>query len=306
MSKSFFVLILGSGSAIPKKAKNHTSQVVIHDGKHLLVDCGEGCQIQLRKFGISLQKIDYIFISHLHGDHILGLPGLIFSMNLLGRERELTIIGPADIRKLVELHFSMAKGHCSFKINFVDTQSKEKELVLEEQDLKVFTYPLRHKIPTTGFMFVSASEKRKLKPEMLKKYDVPKNLRKGIAEGRDYIQLDGSSVSNAELTSDPAPPRSYAYCSDTAFNPDLQGYIGNADLIYHEASFLNRDAEKARDTRHSTAEQAGEIAALCGAKKLILGHFSSKYDDDDAFVREARAKFKNVEVAIEGQQYDVG
>jgi ribonuclease Z len=306
MGKSFYVLILGSGSAIPKKAKNHTSQLLVHDNKHLLIDCGEACQIQLRKFGVSLQKLDYIFISHLHGDHILGLPGLIFSMNLLGRERELTIIGPPDIRKLVDLHFSLVKGHCSFKLNFIETQSKEKEIVLEESGLKVFTYPLRHKIPTTGFLFVSASDKRKLRPDMLEKYNVPKNLRKGIAEGRDYVKMDGTSISNAQLTSDPAVPRSYAYCSDTAFNPDIPSYIGNVDLIYHEASFLNKDADKAKVTRHSTAAQAGEIAALSGAKKLIIGHFSSKYDDNEAFIREAGVVFKNVEVANEGQSYDVG
>ena len=306
MSKPFYVLILGSGSAIPKKAKNHTAQLLVHNNKHILIDCGEGCQIQLRRFGVSLQKLDYIFISHLHGDHILGLPGLIFSMNLLGRERELTVIGPSDIRNLVELHFALVKGHCSFKINFIETQSKEKQLVLEESELKVFSFPLKHKVPTTGFLFVSASDKRKLRADRLKKYDVPKHLRTGIAEGRDYVDMEGNKVSNTELTTDPPAPRSYAYCSDTAFNSDIPNYVGEVDLMYHEASFLKKDTDKAKVTRHSTAEQAGDIAAMSGANKLIIGHFSSKYDDDDAFIQEAGAVFKNVEVAIEGQRYEVG
>jgi len=227
-------------------------------------------------------------------------------MNLLGRERELTIIGPPDIRKLVELHFAIVKGYCSFKINFIETFSKKKELVLEESELKVFSFPLKHKVPTTGFLFLSASEKRKLRADKLKKYNVPKHLRTGIAEGRDYVDMDGISVSNLELTKDPSPPKSYAYCSDTAFSSDIPNYVGEVDLMYHEASFLKRDRDKAKITRHSTAEQAGDIAAMSGAKKLIIGHFSSKYDDDDAFIQEASAVFKNVEVAIEGKQYDVG
>ncbi|MEQ8325283.1 MAG: ribonuclease Z [Vicingaceae bacterium] len=304
MSTFFQLLILGSGSAIPKKSKNHTAQLVIHKNVHLLVDCGEACQIRLRESGISVQRIDYIFISHLHGDHYLGLPGLISSMNLLGRERDLTIIGPPMIKKVIDLHFSLSKSASAFRIHYTFTQNKSREKVLEKDDLSVYSFPLKHKIPTTGFHFVSIPTLRKLIPEKLEEYNVPKHLRKGIAKGLDYESPMGKILNN-ELTRDPGPVRSYAYCADTAYFPEIVDWIINSDLIYHESSFLEADAEKAAATRHSTAIQAAKIAHASQAGKLLIGHFSSKYNDDEAFIREAKSNFQHVEVAVEGQWYEI-
>ena len=305
MGFPFHVLILGSGSAIPRKAKNHTSQLLVHEGTYILIDCGEGSQVRLRKFGVSLQRIDYILISHLHGDHYLGLPGLIASMNLLGRERDLTIIGPPGIKEVIDLHFKLAKSGSAFKIHHIDTQNQEIQPIIEEGDLIVSSFPLRHKIRTTGFLFRSKPTRRKLLAEKLAEHGVPKHLRHGISQGLDFIKEDGQTIPNDELTREPAAERSYAYFSDTAFYPEMAGKLKPVGMIYHESSFLARDEDKAKETRHSTSLQAAEIASICGAKKLLIGHFSAKYEDDEAFLSEAKNVFTSTEMAVEGQQYEV-
>ena len=305
MGIPFHVLVLGSGSAIPRKAKNHSSQLIVHEGSHILLDCGEGSQFRMRKFGVSVQKLDHILISHLHGDHYLGLPGLISSMNLLGRERDLTIVGPEGLREVIDLHFRLAKSGSAFKINYEVTQAKEMKEVLHLGDLRITSFPLKHKIPTTGFLFRSRPSKRKLIAEKLEEYKIPKHLRNGISQGLDYRDESGRTIPNDELTTDPGPERSYAYLSDTAYFPELAESLTPVNTMYHEASFLKKDEDKAKETRHSTAGQAAEMAKACKAEKLLIGHFSAKYDDDEVFLKESREIFPNTELAIEGERYEV-
>lgn len=305
MPLPFEVFILGSGSAIPGKHKNHTSQLVSYNSRFFLFDCGEGTQIQLRKYGLSLQKIDHIFISHAHGDHYLGLAGLISSMNLLGREKKLTVYCPPGIRKVIEMHFELANSRSSFPINFVYTQTENEAILYEDQHVTVRSFPVKHKIPTTGFKITGGTKKRKLLRDKIEAYNVPKHLRAGISDGKDYRKENGDIVPNELLTTEPEPFRHYAFCADTIYRKDLVPFLKGVDLMYHEASFLKEDEKKAKEHLHSTAEQAAMIAKEAGAGKLLIGHFSSKYRDDQAFLDEACAVFANTEIAIEGTSYEI-
>jgi ribonuclease Z len=305
MSVPFEVLILGSGSAIPNKNKNHTSQVVVYNNKHFLFDCGEGTQIQLKKFGVSLQKIDHIFISHLHGDHYLGLAGLVSSLTLLGREKKLFIYGPPRIKDVINLHFQIANSRSAFDIEYVETQDKSLEILYDVGNVTISSFPVKHKIPTTGFLVTAGSRKRKLVASSLKKYDVPKHLRAGISEGRDYKTEAGTVIKNEDLTTDPLPVRRYAFCADTRYLPELTEYLEGVNLMYHETSFLKEDKKRAKIHFHTTAEQAAELAKTCKVEKLLIGHFSNKYQDDQAFITESRSVFKETYIAKEGERYEV-
>ena len=305
MSIPFNVLILGSGSAIPKKNKNHTAQLATFNGKHFLFDCGECTQIQLKKFGSSFQKIDAIFITHMHGDHYLGLPGLIFSMNLLGRQKKLKIIGPAGIKILLDFSFDQAQSRSAFPIEYIETNETEKQVVFEDEQVTIVSFPLKHKIPTTGYLMTVGRKKRKLLKEKLEKYNVPKQLRAGIADGRDFVLEGGKVIENSELTSDPERLRKFAFCTDTAYLEHIAKDIEGVDLMYHESTFLEADKKLAKEKRHSTAGQAAQIAKLSSAGKLLIGHFSNKYDSDSEFLSEARAIFSNTEIAKEGKVYEI-
>jgi len=305
MAVPFEVLILGSGSAIPNKNKNHTCQLIIYNNKNFLFDCGEGSQVQLKKFGVSIQKIDHIFISHLHGDHYLGLSGLVSSMNLLGREKKLRIYGPKQIKDVIQLHFKIANSQSAFHIQYIETQNKSLELLYSIGNVSISSFPVKHKIPTTGFLVSAGSKKRRLIPSALEKYTVPKHLRSGISEGKDYTTEGGDKIKNQDLTIDPLPLRHYAFCADTAYLPELGEYLDGVQLMYHEASFLNVDKKRAKIHFHTTAEQAAELARNCNVEKLLIGHFSNKYQDDQAFLIEARAIFQNTYIAKEGEKYVV-
>lgn len=305
MPLPFRVLILGSGSAIPEKGKNHSSQLVIFNNKHFLIDCGEGTQINLRKCNISIQRIDHIFISHLHGDHYLGLAGLIFSMNLLGREKTLFIYGPEGLKRLIDLHFELAKSRSSFEIEFIRTNTDSVNELLKEEGVSIFSFPVKHKIPTTGFKIIAGSNKRRLIPEEIEKHTIPKHLRNGITKGKDFKNERGQLIGNQVLTLDPLPQRVYAYCADAMFQLKIAEFIKNANMVYHEASFLKPDEKKAKEVMHSTAEQAAKLAKEAGCRKLLIGHFSNKYKDDDAFIKEARPIFKETYKAEEGKYYEI-
>ncbi len=305
MALPFEVLILGSGSAIPNRHKNHTSQLVIYNSKNFLFDCGEGTQSRIRKYGSSVQKIDHIFISHLHGDHYLGLPGLVSSMTLLGREKKLTIYGPKRIKEVIDLHYSLSNSRPSFEIVYVFTQDKEVQEIYADDQVSISSFPVKHKIPTTGFLVIAGSKKRKLIPEMLQKHAIPRHLRAGIADGKDYVSPEGKKVPNRELTSDPEPPRKYAFCADTKFQPELAKILDGVNMFYHETSFLKEDEKRAKEHLHATAEQAAELAKMSNAGKLLIGHFSNKYQDDESFLKEARQVFKETYIAQEGRRYDV-
>ena len=305
MAIPFEVLILGSGSAIPNKNKNHTCQIVTYNNNNFLFDCGEGCQIQLKRYGVSVQKIDHIFISHLHGDHYLGLAGLISSMNLLGREKDLFIYGPAQIRDVINLHFQLANSRSSFRIRYSDTQNKTFETLFKKGNVEISSFPVKHKISTTGFLISAGSTKRKLISSLLEKHNIPKHLRSGIAEGRDFTKESGKIIKNANLTEDPEPLRSYAYCADTLYLPGLTEHLTGVNLMYHETSFLKEDVKRAKKHFHTTAEQAAELAKICKVEKLLIGHFSNKYKDDNDFLLEAKSVFPETYIATEGVRYAV-
>lgn len=305
MTTPFYVLILGSGSAIPKKNKNHTSQLLVYNNKRFLLDCGEGTQVQLMRYGQSVQKIDGIFISHLHGDHYLGLMGLISTMNLLGRQKKLEIYGPPETRKIVQQHLELANSRCGFHIEFHDTQDGKMELLLQSDQIRVYSFPLKHKIPTTGFLFEAGSIKRKMRPDLLEEYNVPKTLRAGIRDGKDYEMPGGKVIPNEKLTNDPPPFRRYAYCTDTVYLDDLHNFFKKVELVYHEATFTDEDRKHARDKFHSTGIQAASVAKSAKCKKLLIGHFSNKYIDGNQILEEARSVFSKTFEAIEGERYEI-
>jgi ribonuclease Z len=302
---NFEVTILGTGSAIPTKDRFLSGQVVNHDEHLFLIDCGEGTQIQLRRFKKSFNRISYIFISHLHADHYLGLPGLLSSMDLLGRTTPITIFCPKGLDELMALNFKISHAYPKYPINWVFTDHKDVNLLLDTPKLEVYSFPLRHRIPCTGFWFKEKKSPRKFDKNLLKKYFILPDEIIAIKNGADYTAPDGEFYRNEEITIEPNTPRSYAYCSDTIFLPELSELLKGTNVIYHEATFGNELESRAKATFHSTALQAAEIASTANAGKLYIGHFSSRYTDAEVLAEEARTIFPNTEKAVEGLTFPV-
>lgn len=302
---TFKVTILGSGSAVPTRDRNPTAQLINLHNTFILADCAEGTQLCLRENSIRLQKVDYILISHLHGDHFFGLPGLISTLHLLGRTKPITIFGPPGLEKAVMGMVEISRSHLRYPLKFMETQTERKELIIEHNTFEIHSFPLLHKVPTTGFLFVEKPKKRVYKPEIGEDYDIPHYWIDRIKQGQDYMDEDGKRVPNRLLTKDPEPPRSYAFCTDTAYFPKIATLIQDVDLMYHEASFLKAEKKRALETRHSTAEDAAQIALVCNAKKLVLGHFSARYTNLEPFLDEAKPFFKNVVLAYDGMVINV-
>lgn len=301
----FHLTILGCGSALPARGRQPSSQY-LRMGKHrFLLDCGEGTQHLIRKHKLKLQGISHIYITHMHGDHFLGLMGLLFSMTLLGRSKSIQLIGPADLKELIDMHLKHAKAGLKFEIDYRFTQAKEMEKVMEDGSCEVWSVPLDHKIATTGFLFKEKTRPRKLKAKKLDFHQVPIKDRKGLTEGLDWTSPEGELIPNSVFSEDPIAPRSYAYCTDTAFIPSLPESIMGVDLLYHESTFVERDAERAKATRHSTAAQAAEIARLAGVRQLLLGHYSARYDDLNKLLKEAQEVFPDSILSHEGMAIDI-
>lgn len=301
---SFSVLIMGSGSALPTVHSNQTSQIIEMGNSLFLMDCGEGTQIQLRKHKVKVQKIDHIFISHLHGDHFFGLVGLLSTMHLLGRKNELHIHGPKGLKEIVEIQFRNAGNHLSFEMLFHQTDHAG-QVVYEDDKVIVTALPLKHRIPCFGYKFQEKEKPRKLKPAALEKFEIPNYARHALTLGEDYRDGEGKVISNKKLTEDPDAPKAYAYCSDTAYYPKLQEFIQEVDLLYHEATFLESEKERAAQTFHSTAMDAATVAKEVNAKRLIVGHFSNRYKSKERFLQEGRQLFKNMDLAEEGKVFEV-
>ena len=298
---SFSITILGCGSAVPLIHRRPTAQFIEIEQRTILMDCGEGTQIQLRKFGVRFQNLDVICISHLHGDHYLGLPGLLQTLHLLGREKKLAIIGPPELEKMLAMHLSMGGSTLRYEIEFTATQAGNKQLVWEDKLIEVYSFPLKHKIPTTGFLFQEKEKPRKLLGDKVNFYGVPHYLRNEIKLGADFQTENGELIPNSKLTTNPPPSYSYAFCSDTAYFPELVDFLPQGiNLLYHEGSFLEQDLDKAKQTQHSTAQEAGKMAKLLGVDKLVIGHFSARYKDLEPFQKEAEIHFNNVVLAKDG------
>jgi ribonuclease Z len=301
----FEVTILGNTSSIPVHGRNHTSQLVKLGRELMLIDCGEGTQMQLRRFRLKYSKINYIFISHLHGDHYLGLIGLLSSFHLARRSNPLTIFGPKGLDEIISTHFRWSNTQLTYSIDFHITTDDGLNLLVNTPQLMVYSFPLRHRLPTTGFLIKEKAGLRNLIKPKLESEKLPVEAIQSLRKGMDYIGVDGSFYPVREYCYPQEPTRTYAYCSDTIYWPELKEYIAEVDLLYHESTFLDAEKERAELTMHSTAGQAASIAAASSVKKLILGHFSSRYKDLNPMLEEAKPIFENVELSVEGETYQL-
>jgi ribonuclease Z len=302
---TFELTILGSSSAIPTSEKYPTAQVLKTPGRFFLIDCGEGTQIQLRRRKIGFGKIRHIFISHLHGDHFYGLIGLISTLNLMGLKNDIHIYSPSQLKEVIQPQLDFIKGDMQFNVIFHPLNFKKPERIYEDKKMEVFSFPLKHSINCSGFLFREKQKEANIKKASIKKYQIPIAQIKEIKQGADFITSEGNAIPNHELTIPPPQPRSYAFCSDTAYFPPLVETIRGVDLLYHEATFTEELRAWADKTYHSTAMDAAKIANMAGAGKLLIGHFSSRYEDDEVFITEARAIFSNTEAAVEGKSYSI-
>ena len=292
--------ILGCHSATPHANKAPTAQLLSSKKHNFLIDCGEGTQVLLRKAKVKFSHIKHIFISHLHGDHFFGLPGLISTFRLLGREAPLHIYGPVGIREAVTLLLKLSDSWTNYPLHFHELSEKEPVCLFSDGEMEVHTIPLKHRIYTNGFLFRETPKERKIKPEAVKKLRIDQSQMRNLKQGKDVVNIDGESISNAQLTHDPKPSKAYAFCSDTAYHPEITRQIQGVDVLYHEATFLDDNLELAKKTDHSTAKQAAQIAKDANVIFLILGHYSSRYKDLTLFQTEAAEIFPNVELAYDG------
>lgn len=297
------VTILGCHSATPRANARPSSQVLEMRGHLFLIDCGEGTQMALRNANVKFSRIKHIFISHLHGDHFFGLPGLISTFQLLGRETELHIYGPKGIKEAILLLLKLGGAWSSFYIHFHELSAETSELLFEDEKVSVRTIPLRHRVYTNGFLFQEKEGERRLNLDAILNYGIEVCDYQNIKNGKD-IQLDsGEIIPNELLSLPPILPQSYAYCSDTVYFEELASEIQGVRVVYHESTFLQQNEELAQKTMHSTAYQAALTAKNAGAETLILGHYSSRYSDKNLFQKEALPVFQNVLLSEDGKRF---
>ncbi len=301
----FELTILGSNSALPKVNRFSTAQILNISEQLFLIDCGEGTQIQLRRYKIKFSKINHIFISHLHGDHIYGLPGLISTFNLLGRKKSLHIYCHSSFENILSMFLNSIERHLNYEIIYHYTDTKDKKLIFENKIVTVEAFPLKHKLTTTGFLFKEKQQLPTLRKDKLEFYNVPIALRKAIKEGNDFITKDSKIIPNREFTKEKKRPRSYAFCSDTQYSPKTAEYVKNVDLLYHEATFLEDMKTRAKETMHSTAKDAATVAKQANVKTLLLGHYSSRYNFTKKHIAEAKEIFENVYAVEDGFKFTV-
>lgn len=301
----FQVTILGCGSAIPTTMHHPPSQLVDLNEKLFMIDCGEGTQFQMRKFKIRINKLHSLFISHLHGDHIFGLPGLLSTLSMLGRTADLHIYAHKEISILIKPLLIYMGKHMSYKIELHHLNPDREEFLFENKSIRISSFPLKHRIDTNGFLFEEKESPKHIIRDMIDFYQIPVRQIAQIKEGADFITSNGTLIRNEILTSPGNPPRRYAYCSDTAYAPEIVPYIKNADILYHEATFAESELTRAGETYHSTARQAAEIAKAAEVKHLVIGHYSSRYNELGVLLKEATAIFPNTELAAEGKVFDI-
>ncbi|WP_372948503.1 ribonuclease Z [Mariniphaga sp.] len=300
---AFELTILGSSSATPTSERYPTAQVLNMLGRFFLIDCGEGTQMQIRRQKIGFGKIKHIFISHLHGDHYYGLIGLISTFNLLGLKNDLHIYSPSQLKEIIQPQLDFLKGDLQFNVIFHPLNFKKPQLIFEDKKVEVVSFPLKHSINCCGFLFREKEKEANIKKECIQQYNIPIAQIVKIKQGADFITEEGETIPNEVLTTPPPPPLSYAFCSDTAFYPPVADVIQGVNLLYHEATFTEELRDWADKTYHSTALDAAKIAQMAHAGKLILGHFSSRYESAEPFLMEAKTVFPNTEDVVDGKTY---
>lgn len=295
----FELHILGCGSALPTTRHFATSQVVNMREKLFMIDCGEGAQLQLRKSRLKFSRLNHIFISHLHGDHCFGLLGLVSTFGLLGRTADLHIYSPKGLERLFAPMLTFFCNNMAYKVNFHEFDSKEPLLIYEDRSLTVTTIPLKHRIPCCGFLFAEKPLPNHILRDMIDFYKVPIHELNKIKNGADYITPEGTIIENSRLSTPAERPRRYAYCSDTICREEIIPQITGVDLLFHEATFAQIEATRAKETFHTTAMQAAVIARDAQVKRLVIGHFSARYEDENILLNEASAVFPNTILAKE-------
>lgn len=297
---TFDLNILGCGSALPTTRHNASSQVINLRDKLYMIDCGEGTQLQMRKMKIKFSRLNHIFISHLHGDHSLGLPGLVSTLGMLGRMGDLFIYGPAEVGEYVQVIEKLFCQGSPFQMKFQAVDTNNYNLVMEDRSVSVYSLPMKHRVPCCGYLFVEKERSPHIIREMIDFYKIPISKIELIKQGADFVTEEGEVIPNKILTRPAEPAKRYAYCSDTAFFPKMVPYIEGVDLLYHEATFLEADSARAYETFHSTTKQAASIARDAQVKKLLIGHYSARYIDLLPLEKEARSIFHNTLLANEG------
>jgi len=302
---AFEIDILGCGSATPTTLRNPSAQAINMNEKIFLVDCGEGAQLQMRKFSVKMSRLHSIFLSHLHGDHVLGLPGLISTLQLLGRTGDIDLYAHKELEPWLRQTLNFFCKYLPFEVKLIPLESEGLQILYENKTIRISSFPMKHRVPSNGFLFEEKKGLRHIKKDMIEFYHIPIRDIQGIKEGNDYLTDDGETIYNNLLTTPPTPSRSYAYCADTAFCPNIIPFIEGVDVLYHEATFAIADTARARETFHSTTKDAAEIARMAGAKKLIIGHFSSRYINTLSLLKEAQNIFPNTQTAFDGLKINI-
>ena len=297
--------ILGCGSAKPANGHLPSCFVLNMRSKLFMVDCGEGAQMQWSRMGLGMTRLGHIFITHSHGDHCFGLPGLISTMGLLGRTADLHVHAPADLQPFVDCILTQFCQDMDYKVWFHAVDTQKHELVYEDRGVEVWSLPLVHRVPCVGYLFKEKPLLPHIRPEMLECYGIPVSQVNNIKAGMDWVTEDGDVIPNCRLTTPADPSRSFAYCSDTLYQPRLAAWVKGVDLLYHEATFGDELAIRARQTCHSTARQAAQLARDADVKRLLIGHYSGRIKDEGAHLGEAKEVFANTLLAREGLVVEV-
>lgn len=301
----FEVLVLGNSSATPIFERHPTAQIVNFNEHIFLVDCGEGTQMQLNRYSVKSNKISHIFISHLHGDHYLGLVGLLSSMNLHGRFSDLHLYGPAPLIEIINIQLKYSETTLQYNLIFHPTNPEEEEVIFQNNTISVSSFPLKHRVSTTGFRFDEMPRQRTLLRDKIVHMNIPTVFYQQLKRGIDCVDIDGTVYKAEELTHPAPKSRSYAYCSDTRAFDSYISSIQDVDLLYHESTFMHDMIARAIDTFHSTSLEAAQVAKQVGAKKLLLGHYSARYRDLNPLLEEAKLEFVNTALSLEGKWYKV-
>ncbi|MEJ6583636.1 MAG: ribonuclease Z [Crocinitomicaceae bacterium] len=302
---SFTIQILGSGSAIPTSSRGLTSQFINCAGRHYLIDCGEGTQTQMRRFGVKFQRIDAVFISHLHGDHYFGLIGLLSTMNLLGRVKPIQIFAPKELETILALQIEYNGSRMSYEIEFNATDTSKETVLIEDEKVTVSSFPLSHKVPTTGFKITQKEKQRHLLIDKAVSHGVKIEHYHQLKDGNDVTNDDGKVFASKDYTFPGEKEKTFAFCSDTKYSEGIVPSITSVDLLYHEATFTEEFIDRAKATMHSTASQAATIAKMANVGKLLMGHLSARYEDGSEHLQEAQSIFQNCEVVEDGSVYSV-